>query len=186
MPLDRSRTLARAVWAGVVAIAGIGVYYWATSFLQYRASYPGGLVFVGHRVDGATQYVRLFMWKPADYRDTLPAMAIHFEDKSYALSEFSPETAASLGGTLDIGALWDSEGWLFQYRFENGRLTYISMMRGIAGERSAHRPKPGGNVRSTPFAISLNNGPKFMLPVSQRELIEKAGNPDRITKQIPN
>lgn len=186
MPPDTSHSMVRFFGAGLLAVAVIGVYLWTTSFFQYRASYPGGLVFVGHRENGAIQYVRLFMWKAADYRDALPALTIHFEDKSYALSQFSPEIAASLGGTRDHGALWDSEGWLFQYRFENGKLTYISMMRGIAGERQANRPKPGGNVRATPFAISMDNGPRFMLPVYQGELIEKAGKPERIRRQIPN
>jgi len=44
----------------------------------------------------------------------------------------------------------------------------------------------GGNVRSTPFSISVNNGPRFALPVSHGELIEKAGKPNRISRQIPN
>ncbi|MBI5091790.1 MAG: hypothetical protein HZB26_05020 [Candidatus Hydrogenedentes bacterium] len=186
MLLNSPRILVKAAVAGLIGCVLLVIYVGVTSTWQSRATYPGGLIFIGYRNGGAIEYVRLFAWKPADYTDELPAMTVHVDGNAYPLSGFSPEVAASLGGTLDTGALWDSEGWLLQYRFEKNRLTYVSLMQGIASQRPGERPKPGGNVHSTPFSLSLNGGPPFALPVSQRELTAKAGKPETIRWHIPN
>ncbi len=168
------RIIAAVATVPVVAGCWVG----ARTMLQFRAYYPGSLTFVGNAngLFGA-RYVRFFMWKPPDYTDALPDLTLHVDGQPYAVTDLTEEAFTSLGGTVPEGGIYDTLGNVIKYRFENGRLTWISLtppFRPTSKERTA---TTGGNIRPGVFHISLENGPPFPLPVTLSELRAWAGTP---------
>jgi len=158
------------------------VWLFVRGILQARATYPGGLTFIGV-AEGlfGTEYYRAFMWRdPAD-RSPLPDVTVYIEGIPYGLSELTDELMQSLGGTAHDGGLKDSADYYFQYRFENGRLTSLSLY-----PSHPSLPPPPQDGRTDRFYIQVGEGPPFLLPVSQPELIRYGGRPERISRYLAN
>ncbi len=169
---------------GLGILAALGVLGWIAfrGIAQYRATYPGAVTFVG-TADGAfgTQYYRAFMWRaPAD-QSPLPDVAVYLKGTRYALADLSDELMQSLGGTAHEGGLKDPADYYFQYRFENGRLTYFALY-----------PSPGTPPPSSApsdldrFFLQVGDGPPFTLPVSGAQLEAYAGEPLDVSAGLAN
>lgn len=165
--------LAAAAWVG------------ARNFLQFRAIYPGGLTFVGE-ADGFydTRYLRLFMWKPPDYKDPLPNLTLYVDSQPYPVEELTEKTVTTLGGTVPQGGIYDTAGNAFQYRFENKRLTWISLAPPFQPTTNKPTSDAGGNLHPGVFHVSVNGGPPFTLPVTLSELRAWAGPPEYTAQMI--
>jgi hypothetical protein len=169
---------------GLVVIAALGVLAWIAfrSVAQFRATYPGPVTFIGH-ADGAfgTEYYRAYMWRTPTDQSPLPDTAVYLKGTRYALSELTDELLQSLGGTAHEGGLKDAADFYFQYRFENGRLTYFALYPSHA----ALPPAPE-TPESDRFYIQIGDGPPFVLPVSQSQLVGYAGKPMRVSRGLAN
>ncbi|GMV91107.1 MAG: hypothetical protein AMXMBFR82_08850 [Candidatus Hydrogenedentota bacterium] len=166
----------------VIAALGLLARVAFRSVAQYHATYPGPVTFVG-KADGAfgTQYYRAFMWRaPAD-QSPLPDVAIYVKGTRYALADLTDELMQSLGGTAHEGGLKDPAEFYFQYRFENGRLTYFSLF-------PSWNATPPSSALSDPdrFFIQVGDGPPFTLPVSAGQLKHYAGEPLDVSAGITN
>ena len=181
---DNLRIIAATV-AVVMVVAGgwVGV----RRILQFRAYYPGDLTFIGD-ADGlfGARYIRLAMWKPPDYKDALPDLTLYVDGLPYPIADLTEETIASLGGTLPESGIYDTRGNVLKYRFEKGRLTWISLTPPFRPTSKEPTASAGGNIRPGVFHISVGNGPPFPLPVTLSELRAWAGRPESTGQSIPN
>lgn len=169
---------------GLVVIAALGLLGWLAfrSIAQFHAVYPGPVTFVGH-ADGVfgAEYYRVFMWRDAADQSPLPDAAVYLKGTRYALPDLTDELMQSLGGTAHEGGLKDAADFYFQYRFENGRLTYFALY-------PSHVTLPPAPVTpdSDRFYIQIGDGPPFVLPVSQSQLVGYAGKPMRVSRGLAN
>jgi len=154
--------------------------------LQYRATYAGDLTFVGSADGADVRYVRFFIWKPPDYTDSLPDMTVIIEGTSYPIHTLTPEILNALGGSMGEGALFDAAGNILQYRFENNRLTGLSLVPSGRAPAPAKVPNLGGNIRAGTFQIAVNEGEAFSLPISGQDLKRYCGPPLSIRRGIAN
>jgi len=111
----------------------------------------------------------------------LPDFTVHIHGEPYRLAELSPETMRALSGMPNEGGLKDAADYTLSYRFEDGRLTRLSI---YPAWRAPGTPAP--MVREGRFRIQAGDGPSFLLPISHRELITLAGNPQRLRRNIAN
>lgn len=187
MAIERGSSVRGPLMAIAVAALLVSGWVGVRGALQFRAYYPGGLTFVGN-AEGLTgvRYVRFFMWKAPDYADGLPDMTLVVASKSYAISELSAESIKALGGVFPQGAVLDSTGNSFEYRFENGRLTWISLTPPFRPTTMETTASTGGNVWPGEFGISISNGPVFTMPVTLDELREWAGPPASTGQHFAN
>lgn len=162
--------------AAVLAALAIALTAGCRLALQHRAVYPGGLTFVG-AADGlfGSRYHRVYLWRAPHGTDTLPAFTLHVEERVMPLASLTPELLGGAHGSPGEGALYDGRGALLKYRFENGRLTWLSI---DAGAMPAGQP-PGGNVMRGEFGLSKGAGSAVALPVSLSALRAALGTPDR-------
>ncbi len=187
MPRSLGRaSLATAIAYAIVLALITGAWFVVRGALQYRATYEGGLTFVGSADGFGTHYVRLFIWKPPEYTDPLPNLSVYIEGTPYPLDTLTPETVQKLGGTMNEGGLWDAAGNVLQYRFENGRLTYLSIYPTGGAPPPVLTPYLRTNVHTGAFQISVNGGAPFALPVSGHDLRQSSGPPIAITRNIAN
>lgn len=165
-----------AITAAVVAALAIALSAGCRLALQHRAVYPGGLTFVG-AADGllGSRYHRVYLWRAPHGTDTLPAFTLHVEARAMPLASLTPELLGGAPGSPGEGALYDSRGALLKYRFENGRLTWLSIDAGVL---PAGQP-PGGNVMRGEFGLSRGAGSAVTLPVSLSALRRALGAPER-------
>ncbi len=177
----RPRTLTAIVLA-VIVVLGVLAWIPIRGILQYRATYPGPVTFVGH-ADGAfgTEYYRVFMWRAPDDTSPLPPVKVFIQGTAYALSDLNDDLMQSLGGTAHKGGLKDAADVYFQYRFENGRLTWFSL-----DPRHPALPPSPDQGQTDRFYLQFGDGPPFLLPVSQAQLIQYAGRPQNISRDIAN
>lgn len=152
------------------------------SILQYRAAYPGPVTFIG-RADGmfGTEYYRVYMWRDGADSSPLPDVAVYLKGTPYALSAMTDDLMQSLGGTAREGGLKDAAGFYFQYRFENGRLIYFALYPSRAA-----LPQAPDEWRDDRFYIQVGDGPPFTFPVSHGQLVQYAGLPQGISRNIAN
>jgi hypothetical protein len=169
---------------GFVVIAALGAFAWFAfrGIAQFRATYAGSVTFIGH-ADGVfgTQYYRVFMWRDAADQSPLPNVAVYLKGTRYVLADLSDELMQSLGGTAHEGGLKDAADFFFQYRFENGRLTYFSLYP----SHTTLPPAPE-SPESDRFYIQIGDGPPFVLPVSQSQLVRYAGEPLHTSRGLAN
>ncbi len=184
--LGRASFTTTAIVCAIALVLGIATWLVVRGALQYRATYEGGLTFVGNADGLGTRYVRLFIWKPPDYTGALPNMSVYIEGAPYPLDTLAPGTFEKLGGTKNEGGLWDAAGNVLQYRFENDRLTYLSITPTGRAPDPAPTPNSGTNIRSGTFQISVNGGVPLTLPVSGHDLRQSSGPPISITRNIAN
>jgi hypothetical protein len=189
--LGRASFTTVAIVCAIVLALATGAWLVVRPALQYRATYAGGLTFVGSADGPGTRYVRLFIWKPPGYTDPLPYMSIYIDGTPYPLDTLTPDVFRTLGGTMGSGtkgegALWDAAGNLLQYRFENDRLTWLSIYPTGRAPDPAPVPNLGTNIRTGTFQISVNGGDPFALPVSDQYLRQSSGPPTSITRSIAN
>jgi hypothetical protein len=157
-------------------LAIIAVAAMSCGVMQSRAEYSGGLVFVGvpKGIFGAN-YVRMFMWKPDDYADSLPSLTVHFEDGPVSLSDLSPDRVTTLGGQLPEGSIADGAGYILHYRFKNGRMTFFSVI-----------PATGTAPQPSAFRFSTGGGPPFTLPIAHADLVRAMGEPVTSGRTLAN
>lgn len=169
---------------GLAVLAALGLLGWMAfrGIAQYHATYPGPVTFVG-QADSAfgTQYYRVFMWRAPTDQSPLPDVALYLKGTRYALAELSDELMQSLGGTAQEGGLKDTADYYFQYRFENGRLTYFSLYP--SQDTPPPNPSPSDPDR---FFIQVSDGPPFTLPVSGAQLEAYAGEPLDVSAELAN
>lgn len=161
-----------AIVLATLAAVGVG----CRQAMQHRAIYPGGLKFVGV-ADGlfGSRYNRVFLWRDPDDTEALPAFTLHVEDRTVPLASLTPELIGGPHGPPGEGALYDSRGTLLKYRFEDGRLTWLSISTGVM---PVGQP-PGGNVMRGEFALSKGAGGVVSLPVTSSALHGALGAPER-------
>ncbi|MBI2421251.1 MAG: hypothetical protein HYV27_00375 [Candidatus Hydrogenedentes bacterium] len=152
------------------------------SNLQFHAVYPGGLTFIG----GAqgllgTEYHRLHFWRAPGDLSPLPNWTVHVKGTPYPLSDMNEALMKSLGGTTPEGGLKDGEDYYFQYRFEHGRLMFMS----VYPSHPAQMPTPEKG-KADRFYIQSDAGPPFLLPLTHKQLLQNAGPPLRMSRRIPN
>jgi hypothetical protein len=126
------------------------------------------------------------MWKAPDYQDALPDLSFHIEGRAHRLIEFTEDTVRALGGPLPTGGIYDEKGNILDYRFEDGRLTWVSLSPGFRSPDPDLVGKPGSNVRPGEFYISIGDGPPFTLPVTYRQLVAWGCAPKTTGQNIPN
>lgn len=179
-------TVIVAIIAVILAGAG-GLWLAARNALQFRAYYPGDLVFVGY-AHGLfdTRYHRLFMWKAPNYQDALPDLSFHIEGRTYRLDELTENTVNALGGQLPAGGIYDEKGNILGYRFEGGRLTWVSLTSEFRPPNPDLVGKPGSNVHPGEFYVSIGASPPFRLPVTYRQLVAWGCPPQTTGRSIPN
>jgi len=180
--IDMNPLTKAAVGLGAVLALCLAAWIPLRGFLQFRAEYPGGLAFIG-QADGllGTEYVRLHLWRTPSETSPLPDFTVHIHGEPYRLAELSPETMRALGGMPNEGGLKDAADYSLQYRFEDGRLTYLSI---YPAWRARGTPAP--SAREGRFRIQAGDGPSFLLPISHRELLTLAGSPKRVWRNIAN
>ena len=180
LPMNRLGKLALVLV--ILLVLGAGAYIPFRGMLQFRAIYPGGLTFIGH-ADGVldTQYYRVYLWRSPEDASPLPDVTVHLLGEPYALAALTEELMLSLGGTPDEGGIKDAADWYLTYRFENGRLTFFA----LAPSR-ARAPATHGEGAHDRFHLQMGGGPPFLLPVPYSRLVELAGTPQRIRRNIPN
>jgi hypothetical protein len=168
----------------VLVVIALGMLAWIPlrSILQFRATYPGPITFIG-RADGAlgTEYYRVYMWRDPSDSSPLPDVTVYLRGTPYALSALTDETVQSLGGTAGEGGLKDAADYYFQYRFENGNLTYFALYPSHAALIAAP-----DEWRDDRFYIQVGDGPPFLFPVSHGQLVQYAGAPQDISRNIAN
>jgi hypothetical protein len=184
--IDFARLATIAIASAIALALMTGAWFVARTALQYRATYPGDLTFVGSADGLDTLYVRLFIWKPPGYTDNLPNMSVHIEGTPYPLDTLTADVIQTLGGSIPEGSLWDAAGNVLQYRFENDRLTYLSINPTGRAPSPAPAPNLGTNIRTGTFQISVNGSEPFTLPVSGRYLRQSVGRPISISRNIAN
>jgi len=163
------RIVIALVLCAVVALPLIAL---VRAICQHRATYPGGLVFIGEAQGPfGTRYHRVFLWKPPAYTEPLPSVTVYLDAKAYPLSSLTQEIVTSYGGTRMHGNLLDSRGSTMRYRFENGKLTWFSLE--APDPRFASRSQTSPHVDE--LAMSLGNGPPFSLPQSHAQLVQACG-----------
>ena len=165
-----SRRLKSSVIVAVVLCGG--VYTCASKVSEHRADYPGRVTFVGRprNIFGST-YTRAFMWRRATDTRPLPDVTVHVDGRAYKLSNLTPELMKELGGYAPEGRLTDAEYNTFVYRFEGGRLT------GFSWESGGWADEPPPNQNAETLALSIGEGQPFVLPITHRELVRRAGRP---------
>ncbi len=168
----------------LAVLAALGVFAWIAfrGIAQYRATYPGPVTFIGH-ADGAfgTQYYRVFMWRDAADQSPLPDVAVYLKGTRYPLADLSDDLMQSLGGTAHEGGLKDPADYYFQYRFENGRLTYFALYP----SQGTPPPNPSPSDPNR-FFMQVGDGPPFTLPVSAAQLERYAGEPLDVSAGLAN
>ena len=168
----------------LAAPAVLGALGWVPlrSVLQFRASYPGGLTYIG-QVKGAlgTEYYRVYLWRTSAGRSPLPDLRVHLHGTPYALSELTEPLVRSLGGATPEGAPQDAAEYYFWYRFEEGLLTYQALYPAVST-----RPPAPQEHQTDRFFLQMGDGPPFALPQSQGQLIANAGRPLGISRNIAN
>ncbi|NUM56387.1 MAG: hypothetical protein HUU46_22345 [Candidatus Hydrogenedentes bacterium] len=188
MPRSSGRASLTTVAIVSATMLALAIVAWLAvrNALQYRATYNGGLTFVGSADGVDVRYVRLFVWKPPGYADPLPHMSLYIDGTPYPVDTLTPDTFQKLGGTRDEGGLWDTAGNVLQYRFENDRLTWLSIVPTSRAPEPVPTPNLRTNIRTGAFQISVNGGAPFTLPVSGQQLRETSGPPTSVTRNIAN
>lgn len=152
----------------------VGCYSCASMICQHRAEYDGRVIFVGQAKHlFGSLYTRVYLWRDATDTSPLPDVTVHLGDRKFTLDQFTVAEVVSLGRSPVQGSFMDKEHTLLQYRFTGDRLTWLSLEN--------HSPARSGSPEGalSRVALSMGNGPPFVLPVTRKQLIQYAGKPKR-------
>jgi len=161
---------------GVVVLLVVSGWFCSRQVLQHRAIYPGGLTFVGAAQGPlGSVYHRAFLWRAPGSTDPLPGVSVHIDGVPTAFDGLTPAQFEAFGGTIPEGGIYDDGGTLLQYRFTDGRLTWLSLQANSGKAAQGG----GGHAPGDLFALSVAGKAPITLPVSRKALVQALGRPAR-------